>query len=111
LGELMTEDHTLRVFDGTPLVGCEVNVGAWRGYSERFPRYIYPHRIAHTDGTVAILGHTTGSHLGLSDAEESRLTLIWVAEIVAAAVRSWSLIDDSLHHRRRRGLEATSKSS
>jgi hypothetical protein len=33
---------------------------------ESYPAYaLYPHRIAERAGVVAILGHTTGSHLGL----------------------------------------------
>jgi hypothetical protein len=31
---------------------------------------------------VAILGHTTGSHLGLRDDEESSSNLLWVAAVV-----------------------------
>jgi hypothetical protein len=33
------------------------------------------------DGCVAVLGHTTGSHLGLPDHEERALSLIWLAEV------------------------------
>ena len=68
---------------------------------------VYPRRIADNEGTVAILGHTTGSHLGLASDEESRLTLIWLAEIADSAVLSWSLIDDTRANRRRFGLELT----
>jgi hypothetical protein len=88
----MTDDHTLVVFDEPPLVGREANVTAWRGYVERFPRYaIHPHRTEHGGGAVTIIGHTTGSHLGLPDREERQITVIWRAEIVGGAVRSWTL--------------------
>jgi hypothetical protein len=88
----MTDDHTLAVFDEAPLVGREANVAAWRGYVERFPRYvIHPHRTEHSGDTVTIVGHTTGSHLGLPHDEERELTVIWRAEIAAGAVRSWTL--------------------
>ena len=106
LGELMTIDHALRVFDEPPIVGRAANIEAWRGYVASVPNYVvYPRRVAENEGTVAILGHTTGSHLGLGDDEESRLTLIWLAEITAGAVRSWSLIEDTRANRRRMGLE------
>jgi hypothetical protein len=73
-----------------------------------FPMYIvHPHRIAERDGMVGVLGHTTGSHLDLPEAEESRLTLIWLAEIADGAVRSWTLVDDSPDNWRRLGLDAT----
>lgn len=105
LGRLMTDDHTLEVFDEALLIGRRANVDAWRGYTERFPSYvIHPRHLAAEGGTVAILGHTTGSHLGLSDAEESGLTLIWLAEVVGGSVRSWTLIEDSGDNRRRVGL-------
>ena len=97
----MTDDHALQVFDEPPLVGRKANTDAWHRYIESYPDYIiHPHCISADDGTIAILGHTTGSHLDLPDADESRLTLIWVAEVVDAAVRSWTLIDDDPDNRR-----------
>lgn len=106
LGGLMTDHRTLRVFDEPPVVGRTSNIEAWRGYIASFPNYVvYPHRIADNEGTVAVLGHTTGSHLGLADDGESRLTLIWVAEVVAGAVRSWSLNDGRPWNRRRLRVE------
>ena len=58
------------------------------------------------DGVVAVIGHTTGSHLGLPDEEESLLTLIWVAEIVNDLVRTWRLEPDDTEHRATHGLSA-----
>jgi hypothetical protein len=54
---------------------------------------------------VAVLGHTTGSHLGLSDEEEQELTLIWIAEIRHGRVRVWRLREDSPENRRATGLD------
>src|SRR5258706_1856360 len=71
LSALMNPDHRLEVLDEEPLVGTEANTDAWRGYFDSFPRYvIHPHRIAERDSRVAILGHTTGSHLALADEDE-----------------------------------------
>jgi ketosteroid isomerase-like protein len=57
LGELMTADHTLQVFDEDPLVGRAESVEAWRGYFASFPRYvIHPRRIAVAADVVAIRG-------------------------------------------------------
>jgi hypothetical protein len=68
LSDLLSTDHRLEVFDEEPLVGKQANAVAWRGYFEKFPSYvIYPREIAERSGIVAILGHTTGSHLGLRD--------------------------------------------
>lgn len=53
---------------------------------------------------MAILGHTTGSHLGLPDDEESRTTLIWTAAVVDGAVHRWALLEDTGAHREEHGL-------
>jgi limonene-1,2-epoxide hydrolase len=106
LGRLITDDHQLKVFDEAALVGREANLAAWRGYVESYPAYvIYPHRIAERAGVVAVLGHTTGSHLGLPDEEESQLTLIWLAEVVDGALHSWRLIEDTPDNRQQFRLE------
>jgi hypothetical protein len=53
-------------FEETPVTGRDDNERAWSGYFEAFPTYlILPHQIAQAPGgEVAVLGHTTGSHLG-----------------------------------------------
>jgi ketosteroid isomerase-like protein len=105
LAALMTDDHTLQVFGEPPLVGLAANVEGWRGYCQSFPRYrIHVHRVAEQAGTVAVLGHTTGSHLALSDDEEARETLIWLAEIGDGCVRTWQLLEDTVGNRLRAGL-------
>lgn len=106
LGRLMTEDHELKVFDEPALIGRDANIVAWRGYAEAFPNYfIYPHRIADVGGTVAVRGHTTGSHLGLPDDEESKLTLIWLGVVADGALRSWTLVEDNAVNRSGFGLD------
>jgi hypothetical protein len=111
LVSLMSADHRLRVLDEAPLVGRDENERAWAGYFDAFASYvIYPHRIAENPhGIVAVLGHTTGSHLGLADDEESRLTLIWVAECLSGATSGWTLIEDTPLNRERYGLGAQEK--
>jgi ketosteroid isomerase-like protein len=106
LGALMTDDHELLVFDEAPVRGREANVAAWRGYADAFPGYvIYPRVIAERDGRVAVLGHTTGSHLGLPDDEERRETLIWLAEVDGGLLRRWTLLPDTPENRRDLGLD------
>lgn len=105
LNRLMSDDHTLKVFDEEPLVGKEANTGAWRGYFDAFPEYlIFPHDVAERAGVAAVLGHTTGSHLGLPDDEESTITLIWLAHTAGGAVTRWELIEDTPDNRQRTGL-------
>lgn len=111
LASLMTAGHRLQIFEESPVVGRDANERAWAGYFESFPSYlIYPRQIADcSDGVVAVLGHTTGSHLGLSDADESRETLIWVAETYGGAVAGWTLLEGSAINRTRYGLDAQPK--
>jgi ketosteroid isomerase-like protein len=111
LVSLMSDDHRLQVFDETPVAGRDDNERAWSGYFEAFPSYlIHPHQLAESsDGEVALVGHTTGSHLGLTDDEESLLTLIWTAECLQGSVRSWTLAEDTPFTRDRYGLDAQQK--
>jgi ketosteroid isomerase-like protein len=105
LGRLMTDDHELRVFDEEPLRGKQANVDAWHGYAAAFPAYaIVVREVAERAGTVAVLGHTTDSHLGLPLEEERDLTLIWLADVSDGLVRSWTLVEDTPPARRAWGL-------
>jgi hypothetical protein len=111
LVSLVSADHRLRVLDETPLVGRDENERAWAGYFDAFAScVIYPHRIAENPhGIVAVLGHTTGSHLGLADDEKSQLTLIGVAECLDGAISGWTLVEDTPLNRERYGLGAQEK--
>ena len=105
LSVLMTDDHTLQVFDEAPLVGRRANVEAWRGYASAFPHYvIYPHEISERGDAVAVLGHTTGSHLGLPDDEEQKLTVIWYARVDSGRLSRWQIFEDDASRRREFGL-------
>jgi ketosteroid isomerase-like protein len=90
LDALMTDHHTLHVFNEAPLVGRVAVVEAWRGYVESFPEYvIHPHEFCETNEGVAVLGHTTGSHLGLADHAERQITLVWFTRIEHGRLRLW----------------------
>ena len=106
LTALMNEDHSLEVITEPPLVGRDENEEAWDSYFNSFPDYvIYPHRICDEQpGVVAVLGHTTGSHLELPDDEEAKLRLIWVAHVEDGLVTRWRLIDDTIEARREFGF-------
>ena len=108
LRAMMTDDHTLQVLDESPLVGREASTVAWRSYLDAFPRYIvHPHEVAADGGRVAVLGHTTGSHLRLPDDEERRIPVIWVADVEGGLLRRWRVLDDSPGRRRDLGLRAS----
>jgi hypothetical protein len=106
LGELMTEDHELVVFDEDALRGRAPNTRAWAGYAAAYPDYvIYPRAVGEPrDGCVAVLGHTTGSHLGLADDEERALSVIWLAEVRDGRLCCWRLLEDTPDRRAELGL-------
>jgi hypothetical protein len=107
LGRLMTDDHSLEIFDEAPLVGRDANIEAWHGYAASWPRYrIYEDAIGRRGEWVAVLGHTTGSHLELPDEDEVNLTLIWVAAVVDGLVHTWRLEPDTLERRSWYGIAA-----
>jgi hypothetical protein len=107
LGSLMSEDHRLVVLDEAPLVGRAANVEAWRGYLSAFPDYvIYLRHVATIGSRVAVLGTTTGSHLGLVDDEEMALDVIWIAEVTNGTLSSWCIAADSPELRRQLGIPA-----
>jgi hypothetical protein len=109
LDALITDQHTLHVFNETPLIGRSAIIEAWRSYVSSFPDYvIHPHEFSEANEGVAVLGHTTGSHLGLPDHEERQITLIWFARVEHGRLRLWRLLDDTYHHRREFGFDIAS---
>jgi ketosteroid isomerase-like protein len=102
---LMTDGHVMRILDEPPVRGKETLRSAWRGYFEAFRRYrVYVDRIAVEGDRVAVLGHTTGSHLGLPDDEESQLPVIWTADVRDGRLASWNILEDSAERRRELSL-------
>ena len=94
LGRLMTDDHQLVVLDEPPLVGRDANLAAWDGYFTGFPLcVVYPRHLAAKGSTVAVLGTTTGSHLGLPDHEEQRLDVLWLAEVTHGQLSRWEIAE------------------
>jgi ketosteroid isomerase-like protein len=109
LGELMTDDHELVVFGEDAVRGRERNTKAWAGYAEAYPDYvIYPRAVAEPrEGHVAVLGHTTGSHLGLPDDEERKLSVIWLAQVRDGQLRCWRLVEGTPDRRAELGLTSS----
>jgi hypothetical protein len=106
LADLMAEDYELSVFDEAPRRGRSQGIADWRGYLSSFPNYIIlPQKLATQGDQTAVLGATTGSHLGLPDKEEIKLTLIWLAKIAGGKIRLWRLIPDTAESRKAHGLD------
>ena len=105
LCSLMTEEHRLQVLDAAPVAGRETNREAWIGYATAYPDYVvYPSLIVDRGAEVIVLGTTTGSHLGLPDAEERKLGVIWRALVDDGALSLWEIIDDTPDNRTRYGV-------
>ena len=105
LTKLMDDRHTLVRVDEKPLVGRGPNAEAWEGYFTAFPNYvIYPRHIAADLARVAVLGSTTGSHLGLPDEEEAELTVVWTATVRDGRLTEWRILEDTLGARSELGL-------
>jgi hypothetical protein len=105
LTRLMGDRYVLKVFDEPEHPGRESGISGWRGYASGFPDYlIHPHRFAVVGDVCAVVGHTTGSHLGLPDEEESKLTLIWLGTVVDGLVQRWELIEDNVTNREKWNL-------
>jgi hypothetical protein len=97
------------VFDASALRGKYANIDSWRGYAAAFPAYTLVVRaVVEHGGRVVVLGHTTGSHLGLAAEDEQALTLIWLAEVSDGLIRSWTLVEDTPATRREWGLGGVS---
>jgi hypothetical protein len=105
IAALIGDGYVLTVFDESPEEGRELGIEGWRGYLTAFPRYlVIPRRIAVNGEIVAVLAHTTGSHLDLPDGEERALTFIILATVREGLVRGWTLIEDTPAARAAHGL-------
>lgn len=108
LGGLMHDDHRLVVLDEPPLVGRDASVVAWKGYFSSFPAYvIYPRHLTGAGSQVAVLGTTTGSHLGLPDVEEAAITVIWLADVADGRLALWQVAEDTPARRSQAGIPPT----
>lgn len=76
------------------------------------PEYvIHPGHMSAVDSRVAVVGATTGSHLGLPDEEELELSVIWLADVHGGALSSWQVAEDTPDARRRYRVPAGSSTS
>jgi uncharacterized protein (TIGR02246 family) len=90
LAELMTEGFTFVDYAGGVEVGRDVMREGFAEYFRCFPEYkIHVDKVLRSGNDVAIVGTTTGSHVG-PEAEADE-TVLWVAEVEGARVASWRI--------------------
>ena len=81
------------MLDEAPVGGRAANVTAWEGHFSACPDYVI-HASPSGGSHVAVLGTTTGSHLGLADDEELALGVIWLAAAVEGRLTRWQVAED-----------------
>jgi len=103
--DLMTDDHVLLVFGEHDVTGKTAQREAWRGYFDLCPEYMIHVHHVHVQGDVAALvGSTTGSHLGQPRLVEIRDPLIFAAEVREGKVAVWALHHLTDENRERFGI-------
>jgi uncharacterized protein (TIGR02246 family) len=90
LAELMTEDFTFVDYEGDAYAGRGQMREGFAEYFQKFPEYkIHVHTVCRSGNDVALIGRTTGSHVGPE--VEAAETVIWIAEIDGGLVSSWRI--------------------
>jgi ketosteroid isomerase-like protein len=81
--DLLAQDHVFIDMQGDQIQGKQEMTKAWRNYLENFPDYkIYIRRIFKRGDEIALLGHTTGSHLKIQDVYEFHGEgVTWLAKV------------------------------
>jgi ketosteroid isomerase-like protein len=86
---LQTDDFTFIDYSG------EVDIGrnGWHDYFSSYPEYIiHVEKLITSGNGVAIIGHTTGCHVGPK--VEEKWTILWTAEVRDGLVAKWRIYSD-----------------
>lgn len=103
----LAPNHTFIDTQGDVEYDLQRVIEGWQNYLESFPDYqIYIRRAFLTGDSVAIIGHTTGSHLNLPDAEEFHNEgVIWVSQVEDAKLTLWQILHDTVKNYQRLNLD------
>lgn len=104
---LLAHEHELVDITGDTESDKDSIENAWKTYLASYPDYhIYIRRIFQNDNTIYLVGHTTGSHLNLPDAEEFHSeAVIWISQVNDGKVTRWQLKNDSPEQVKRLNLD------
>ncbi len=97
---LLSINHTFIDGEGEVKRDYERIANGWRDYLTTQKSYrIYIRQIFELEDSVAIIGHTTGSHLALSDEVEFHSEgVIWLAKVVENKISQWQIFRDSIEN-------------
>ena len=97
---LISDRHTLQVFNDAPQFDRYTVIEAWREHLSRFPSYqIHPEAYS-VDNAVAVLGHTTGFYPPGANQFDRVIPIIWVAQVRSRRLSLWRLFNDTPAYRR-----------
>ncbi len=86
---LQTEDFTFISYSEEVYVGKD----GWHDYFSSYPEYkIHVEKLITSGNGVAVIGHTTGCHVG--PAVEERWTILWTAQVRDGLVVQWRIYSD-----------------
>jgi predicted SnoaL-like aldol condensation-catalyzing enzyme len=107
LAKLLAPDHTFVDLAGDVETGKENLAAGWCEYLGNCPNYrIYIRQLFAKGDEVIVVGHTTGSHLGLPDEDEfHNEAVIWAATVEDGLLSAWKLYNDTVETRLKLGLE------
>ena len=86
---LQTEDFTFISYSEEVYVGKD----GWNDYFSSYPEYkIQVEKLITSGNGVAVIGHTTGCHVG--PAVEEKWTILWTSQIRNGLVAQWRIYSD-----------------
>lgn len=100
VADKIASDHTFIDVNGDIEKDYERIVSGWKDYLETNKNYkIYIRQIFEMDDSIALLGHTIGSHLNLSDEVEFHAKgVIWLVKVSENKIKHWQIFSDSIEN-------------
>ncbi len=99
--DLLAPDHTFVDMQGDEIQGKSEVLKAWQNYLESYPDYkIFIREIFNRGEDIAMIGHTTGSHLQISDVDEFHGEgVIWLSREENGKITLWQLYNNTPENR------------
>jgi ketosteroid isomerase-like protein len=86
---LQTDDFTFTSYSEEVYVGKD----GWHDYFSSYPKYkIHVEKLITSGNGVAVIGHTTGCHVGPKI--EEKWTILWTAQVRNGLIAEWRIYSD-----------------